>query len=81
MSILIKGMDIPKHNESNGDKYSIFSGVIVVHKDNTAEFVVDLAGESPFARCNPLNIQKFPLVEVPTPHGRLIDADKLIKFI
>lgn len=22
-----------------------------------------------------------PLVEIPTPHGRLIDADKLIKFI
>lgn len=75
MSVLVKGMNMPKHLDINGDHDSIFRGVIVVHKDGTAEFVVNLAGESTFARCNNSQLERFPCVDVPTPHGGLIDED------
>lgn len=79
MSILIKGAELSKHMEINGDNDSIFRGIIVVHKDGTAEFIVNLAGESTFARCNDSRLERFPCIDVPTPHGRLIDADALME--
>ena len=34
-----------------------------------------------FALCNKIHLDKFSLVAVPTPHGRLIDADRLLESI
>ena len=59
MSILIKGMEMPKSN-------TMFTVTIRVRQDGTAEFI-STSGKT---------VKSFPMIEVPTPHGRLIDADK-----
>lgn len=57
MSVLIKGMDIPKDYEI---KITLFpNGQVFI--DNGVYFL------------------EYEAVEVPTPHGRLIDVDKLLK--
>lgn len=56
MSVLIKGMTMPKN--CNTCLLSCSRSLVYIGK-----------GEERNANC--------PLVEVPTPHGRLIDADKL----
>ena len=71
MSILIKGMDMPTNCEN----------CRLWYQDQDSEHNV-------WSRCTALNHNEIiafrtirradcPLVEVPTPHGRLIDADKL----
>lgn len=60
MSILIKGMGIPKD-------YKYVD--VRIFRDGTA---TTSTAEKPFYK-------KMDVVEVPTPHGRLIDADALIK--
>ena len=79
MSVLIKGMKMPKHAAANGEKDTAYKCVILVHPDNSVELVID----SKFASLydNGHDIQRYPLTEIPTPHGRLIDADKLVWFI
>ncbi len=77
MSVLIKGMEIPLHATYDGEKDTIYQCAVVVHKDNTAELVVRRESAHAFANCNEPHIDKFHLVEVPTPHGRLIDADDI----
>ena len=52
MSILIKGMDIPKDER-----------IIVVYPDGYTQLLM-----------------RSDMAEVPTPHGRLIDADALIEL-
>lgn len=54
MSVLIKGMDMPRHCDECFFYTEKSGGICRVSYEG---------------RC--------PLVEVPTPHGRLIDADKL----
>lgn len=72
MSILIKGMDMPKNckecdfcNEINFEGYLWFDYYCSV-KDKSFDWDDD---DNKPDWC--------PLVEIPTPHGRLIDADKL----
>ena len=77
MSILIKGMEMPKHSALDGEKDTFYKGAIAVHKDGTAEMVIFRESAHVFALCNKIHLDKFSLVEVPTPHGRLIDAEKL----
>ena len=65
MSIIIKGMDMPKNCYGCsffGD--GIYCGII----DNDTEALI-LKPEEKKANC--------PLVEIPTPHGRLIDEDEI----
>ena len=81
MSILIKGMEMPLHTERDGEKDTVFQCAIVVHQDNTAELVIRRDPANPFANCNEPHIDKCPLVEIPTPHGRLIDADEIEKCV
>ena len=81
MSILIKGMEMPLHTERDGEKDTVFQCAIVVHQDNTAELVIRRDPANPFANCNEPHIDKCPLVEVPTPHGDLVDRDDLIDEI
>ena len=73
MSVLIKGMEMPKHAAVNGEKDTAYKCVILAHSDNSVELVIDTAFASPYD--NGHNIQRYPLTEIPTPHGRLIDAD------
>ena len=64
MSILIKGMEMPKSN-------TMFTVTLRVRQDGTAEFI-STSGKT---------VKSFPMVEVPTPHGDLIDSDDVIDEI
>lgn len=79
MSVLIKSMKLPQHAAVNGDKDTTYKCVILAHPDNTVELVIDSKFASPYD--NGHNIQRYPLTEIPTPHGRLIDADYLINVL
>ena len=75
MSVIIKGMKLPQHADVNGEKDTAYKCVILAHPDNSVELVIDTEFASPYD--NGHNIQCYPLTEIPTPHGRLIDADRL----
>lgn len=77
MSLIIKGMKLPKHADVNGEKDTAYRCIILAHPDNSVELVIDTEFTSAYD--NGHNIQRYPLAEIPTPHGRLIDADILIK--
>lgn len=69
MSLIIKGMDMPKSCHD----CDLFSGegflcplVIETTNNWVPEFMYK-------------RVDECPLVEIPTPHGRLIDADELKK--
>lgn len=81
MSVLVKGMEMPLYTTRNGEKDTIYQCAVVVHKDNTAELVVRRESAYPFANCNEAHIDKYPLIEVQTPHGRLIDAGEFLKWL
>lgn len=65
MSILIKGMKMPEHCG-----YCRFSYDGICHALQRVKYPQDMEEDGKLADC--------PLVEIPTPHGRLIDADALI---
>lgn len=75
MSLIINGMSLPKHSAVNGEKDTAYRCVILAHSDNTVELVIDTEFASSYD--NGHNVQRFSLTKIPTPHGRLIDADKL----
>lgn len=77
MSLMIKGMSLPKHADVNGEKDTAYKCLILAHADNSVELVIDTAFASPYD--NGHNIQRYPITEISTPHGRLIDADELLK--
>ena len=77
MSVLIKGMKLPQHAAVNGEKGTAYKCIILAHPDNSVELVIDTKFASPYD--NGHNIQRYPITEIPTPHGRLIDADYLKK--
>ena len=65
MSVLIKGMDMPKND----------SWVNVRIKEKGGKPIIAfITGED-------LEGKYFETEEVPTPHGRLIDADELIGYL
>lgn len=69
MSILINGMDMPDLDE-NTERLWV-PGWIEVSKDGKAIFCTG-------AHFDPNTIRSYPIKGVSTPHGRLIDADKLM---
>lgn len=77
MSVLIKGMKMPKHAAVDGEKDTVYKCAVLAHPDNTVELVIDEIFATPYY--NGHDIQRYPLIEIPTPHGRLIDADELKK--
>ena len=79
MSLMIKGMCLPKHAAFNGEKDTAYRCVVLAHPDNTVELVIDTEFASAYD--NGHNIQRYPIAEIPTPHGRLIDADCLTKIL
>ena len=64
MSVMIKGMNFPK-NCMECDLHFIARGL-----DNECIFSNDTVDD-----CTERRLYRCPLVEIPTPHGRLIDAD------
>lgn len=66
MSLIIKGVDMPKSGEITITFASDENG------KNTIALILDSNG-------NP--IEHKGVVEVPTPHGRLIDADEIEKCV
>ena len=79
MGVLIKGMEMPQHSAVNGEKDTAYRCIILAHPDNSVELVIDTEFASAYD--NGHNIQRYSIAEIPTPHGRLIDADKLVWFI
>ena len=79
MSLIIKGMSLPKHADVNGEKDTAYKCLILAHSDNSVELVIDTAFASPYD--NGHNIQRYPLTEIPTAHGRLIDADRFLDWL
>ena len=76
MSILIKGMDMPecctecsccRHDNWNGE---------TAHQCNVSLITFSAEDENWIYDKRP---NWCPLIEIPTPHGRLIDADKLLE--
>lgn len=72
MSVLIKGMEMPKDCISCEFSYPMFEGIWYcgyagkyIDEENDEEYY-----EAAYS-------YDCPLVEVPTPHGRLIDADEV----
>lgn len=81
MSILIKGMEMPQ----NCDR-CFFCQYIHADEDHERFYVCSLENwKKPITHLplNPIQAKSkpnwCPLIEVPTPHGRLIDADALMK--
>ena len=72
MSVIVKGMEMPKGScEWIGENGSLRRCKLLNGDDDCKmqeEICADATWEEQFAGC--------PLVEIPTPHGRLIDADK-----
>lgn len=71
MSVLIKGMEMPKSCGDCPFDYDCFCCAITLHNffilDENFDFTTERASDC-------------PLVEVPTPHGRLIDASQFEVF-
>lgn len=71
MNLLIKGMDMPKDYKSRiaALDRQTDDGILRL-------FISDFDREAMKYSC-----RVYPIVEIPTPHGRLIDADSLIEYI
>ena len=68
MSILIKGMEMPKHGEG--------VCLIVTNFENCGSPVAMLVDRESI-----LPKDFYDAIEIPAPHGRLIDADELIGYL
>lgn len=77
--LLIKGMDMLKHNVMHGNKDTIYRAVIRVAPDGTATITINRA--QAIHTFDDGDLKTAPLVEIPTPHGRLIDANALMQVI
>lgn len=73
MSVLIKGMEMPKDCISCEFSYPMFEGIW--YCGYTGKYIDEENDEEYYEAAYSYDC---PLVEVPTPHGRLIDGDKLL---
>lgn len=75
MSLIIKGMEMPEFPAfREKDNKVAFPAVVVLEKGNVPRLIVN--HKIGYADTN---IKSYELLELPTPHGRLIDAEELIK--
>ena len=77
MSVIVKGMEmpnIPAFREK--DNKVAFPAAVVLEKGKAPRLVVNYK-----IGYVDTNLKAYELVEVPTPHGRLIDADELIRYL
>lgn len=71
MSLIIEGMKMPEYKDVFGDKRGcVFLLMLTVNKDGTASIQFNDVGGG-----------FYRVKEIPTPHGRLIDADKVATSI
>lgn len=70
MSLIIKGMKLPQ--SCSTCRFSYFTVGIRKRCEISGDEV------NPLIDCRETNC---PLVEIPTPHGRLIDADKFLEWL
>ena len=68
MSVIVKGMEMPKNCKSCPLRYS-----------STGYAWCDITGASLALEID-MRDYTCPLVDIPTPHGRLIDADELVRI-
>lgn len=73
--LIIKGMEMPKHAIKSGTDDTLYRSCVIVHPDGTAELILDSTFADMFGFEH--NLNRFPLIEIPATHGRLIDADQL----
>ena len=66
MSLIIKGMQLPRKSE---------------HRECSIAVVQNRPVSIAFSRTKTNPLECFECAEIPTPHGRLIDADELVWFI
>ena len=64
MSVIIEGLTLPKHNPKEIDK-NVLIGYAIVKEDNTAELCLEGV--------------HYLIKMLPTPHGKLIDADGVLR--
>lgn len=69
MSLLIKGLDMPKLDEN--EEHLWVPGWIEVGNDGKAIFCTG-------THFDPNTIHSYAVEEVPTPHGRLVDSNELL---
>lgn len=74
MSVLIKGMDVPKNCDECPIQYKHWGYEIKLCPYSTVDNGADLFLPIDY------RMKDCPIYEVPTPHGRLIDADELLKY-
>lgn len=70
MSVIIKGMKLPKGCDSCE---------LVQDYDEDSACCPFLRSESWYGAAPDYRLEQCPLIEISTPHGRLIDVDKLFK--
>lgn len=71
MSLIIEGMKMPEFRDVHGDgRGTVYLLMLTVNKDGTA-----------YLHANTDDNEFHQVKELPTPHGRLIDADSLIEYI
>lgn len=78
MSFIVQGMKVPQHNAMHGEKDTIYRSAVRVRADGTADLIVNYQGGFTFEEGD---LQRAPIVEIPTPHGRLVDADRMIAVL
>lgn len=66
MSLIIKGMQLPRKSE---------------HRECSIAVVQNRPVSIAFSRTTTNPLECFECAEIPTPHGRLIDADNLVKVL
>lgn len=66
MSLIIKGMQLPRKSE---------------HRECSIAVVQNRPVSIAFSRTKTNPLECFECAEIPTPHGRLIDADELTRWI
>ena len=71
MCLMIKGMDVPKDYKQR----------IAILDRQTDDGILRLFVSDFDSEAMKYSRRVYPIVEVPTPHGRLIDADSLIEYI
>lgn len=77
MSVIVKGMEMPIYPAfREKDNKVAFPAAVVLEKGKAPRLVVNYK-----IGYVDTNLKAYELVEVPTPHGRLIDADALLKII
>ena len=69
MSVIVRGMDLP----TNCAECRLCDTCECLRDFRTYEEVLDAVEDGDLTRD-----QNCPLVEIPTPHGRLVDLDKMV---